>query len=150
MPGMGIRNLDWTGLGSNLKSQSGRIAGMGMNWAKDNKVMAAGAGLGALGLGYSAYRMLSPNEFTPGPDYKAQQQVADSHRRGQGYDGPPEQRAFSTPQPNVVRLPSMQEIELTEEDILKAEMKQYREEQKNLKEAALANIYGNSLPNVRL
>ena len=150
--------------GYQAPGMAGRIAGAALSagqtaltYANQNKMAAAGLGLGAAGVGYGAYRMLGPSQYNPEPDYKEQAVVAQDQRRvnravqtPQGEYTEPQQQPYQTARPNTVRMPSFQEVELTKQDLLKAKLKQYNEEQKNLKEAALAQMYGNTLPDVNL
>jgi hypothetical protein len=142
----------------------GRIAGAALSagqtaftYANQNRMLTAGLGLAGAGLGYGAYRMLGPSQYAPEPDYKEQAVVAQDQRRQnravqtpQGQYTEPPQQPYETARPNSVRLTSLPEIELTKQDLLKAKLKQYNEEQKNLKEAKLAQMYGNTIPDVNL
>jgi len=144
-------------LGGRIAGAAQQYGGAALSYAKANPLITAGVGLGAAGVGYGAYRMLGPSQYNPEPDYKEQAVVAQDQRRvnravqtPEGQYTEPQQQPYQTPRPNTVRMPSFQEVELTKQDLLKAKLKQYNEEQKNLKEAALAQMYGNTLPDVNL
>jgi hypothetical protein len=152
--------------GYQARSAAGRIAGAALSAGQsaltyansgENKVLTAGLGLGAAGLGYGLYRMLGPSQYQSQPDYKEQAVVSQDPRRAnrnvqtpQGQYAPAPYQPYATQRPNTIPVPDDSDVVLTKQDLLKAKMQQYRDKEKALKDAALANLYGNSLPSVNL
>jgi hypothetical protein len=150
--------------GYQAPTMAGRIAGAALSagqtaftYANQNRMLTAGLGLGAAGLGYGAYRMMGPSQYQSQPDYKEQAVVDQDQRRAnrnvqtpQGQYAPAPYQPYATQRPNTIPVPDDSDVVLTKQDLLKAKMQQYKDKEKALKDAALANLYGNSLPTVNL
>ena len=125
--------------------QAGRIAGAGVQLARENPWPTAIGGTALVGLGgLAAWKMMGDSEWNPGNmnDPVQRRVVENQQRRGVGYDpapAPPEPRG----QQGYQRIPSQVEIPVTE--VAKERLRLLKDKQKAEYEYAFADKYQQAL-----